>query len=353
MAISVAIDDLGSIGDQSIKRYTITNANGYSAAFIEYGARWTSMMTPDRLDRFEDVVLGFDDIAGYADDNHLFGATGGRYAGRIFPACITLDGKKYPLDDNDGGGILHGGSAGFHNRVWQSEPLTDGVRFTLVSAAGEAGFPGELKTTVDYRLNAANEVTMEVTAVLSGSGSTVVNICNHAYFNLAGLSEENIHEHEIAMHSHQVAVPAGKHYGCPEALSDVADSSFYDLRVLGKHLSREQLKDDELNDGLGYDCSWYLGDGKELQRAASLVHRDSGRQLDVFTTQPAVHLYSAGFLHNKMIGRGGRIYDRAAGLCLETQSVPNTPNAEAFPSAILRTGEEYHHRTVFRFGLCE
>jgi len=277
----------------------------------------------------------------------------GRYANRIARARFMLDGQTYQLQPNDGPNLLHGGARGFDKRLWNGEPFTrgrdQGVRFTRVSPANEEGFPGTLQVTVEYLLSAVGALQCSFTA--DTDAPTVVNLAQHSYFNLSGTTMPVL-DHELTIAARRYTpidatmIPTG-------ALAAVAETPF-DFRTPRRIGDRIDDPDPQLRIGRGYDHNWVLdrdqrsADDQQLSYAATVRHAGSGRRLDVFTTEPGLQFYSGNFLDGSLRGPQGPFVQRA-GLCLETQKFPDTPNHPTFPTAVVRPGQRYFARTTFAF----
>jgi aldose 1-epimerase len=340
----------GQVGDQPVEIYTLTNVHGIEAKIMTYGATIVSLKTPDRAGQLKNIVLGFDTLAPYLAGVPYFGATVGRYANRIANGRFSLDGTSYQLPQNDGVNSLHGGRQGFDKRVWTAQASHGGhaslLRLTYVSAAGEQGYPGELTARVTYRLTDDDELAIEYQA--SSNAATPVNLANHAYFNLTGDPTRPILEHMLSINADRFTpvdatlIPTGE-------LRAVAGSAF-DFRTPQAVGSRINGSDEQLHLGHGYDHNWVLNKSHAgaLTLAAVLSDPDSGRSLEIRTTQPGLQFYSGNFLNGKPVGQGS-VFDYRTALCLETQHFPDSPNQPAFPATILRPGQVYSETTVLAF----
>jgi len=334
-----------------INGYTIRNTRGTTVHVINYGAIITSLRTADRAGTFDDVVLGFDSLAPYLEDPPYFGAIVGRYANRIAKGRFTLDGRTYSLPVNNGPNSLHGGTRGFDKVVWNAKPFENdtaaGVVLSHVSPDGDMGYPGRLDVRVTYTLYDSDELIVDYTA--STDKSTPVNLSQHSYFNLAGDGRRDILGHLLQLDASRYTpvdstlIPTGE-------LASVSGTPF-DFRTATAIGARIGQSHQQLRFGGGYDHNFVLDErGRGMRHAARVVEPTSGRTLDISTDQPGIQFYSGNFLDGSIRGKAGRVYAHRFGFCLETQHFPDSPNRAAFPSTILRPGERYESRTVFRFG---
>ena len=347
-------ETFGALPDgQPVQLHRLASESGVEVTACTYGATLTSILAPDRDGVRANVVLGFDTLAPYLSQTAYLGAIVGRYANRIARARFVLDGVTYQLRPNNGPNLLHGGARGFDKRIWNATPFTrgrdQGVRFSRVSPAGEEGFPGTLQVAVEYVLTAIG--ALQCSYVAETDAPTVVNLAQHAYFNLSGTATP-ILDHELTIVASRYTpvsadlIPTG-------ALDPVADTPF-DFRVAKPIGDRIDGSHPQLLVGRGYDHNWVLdrdhpaADDGSLAHAATVRHPGSGRRLDVFTTEPGLQFYSGNFLDGTLSGAQGE-YVRRAGLCLETQKFPDTPNQPAFPTAVVRPGQQYYARTTFAF----
>ncbi|HTR21495.1 MAG TPA: aldose epimerase family protein [Gemmatimonadales bacterium] len=338
-------------GGESVEVFTLTNQQGLQVRVTTYGGIIVSLLAPDRAGRLADVVLGYDSLDGYLHDSHHFGGVIGRYANRIAHARFTIDGRTYRLAANNGPNHLHGGLRGFDKVVWEAAPFgsddTSGVELLYTSQDGEEGYPGRLEVQVTYGVTDRNELIVEYRATTTKA--TPVNLTQHSYFNLAGAGNGDILGHRILIDA-DAMTPVDEHLIPTGAIVPIAGTPF-DFRSLTTIGSRIATDDPQLIRGGGYDHNFVLrGGGTGLVHAARVVDPGSGRTLDVSTTEPGVQFYSGNFL-SRVSGKSGLTYGPRAGLCLETQHYPDSPNQPGFPSTILRPGAEYRSRTVFAFGV--
>jgi len=336
-----------------VEIYTLKDSN-IEAQIMTYGGILVSLKVPDRSGKLADVVLGFDDLAGYVSNSNnkgtaFFGALIGRYANRIAHATFMLDGKKYDVPKNDGDNSLHGGPHGFNNVVWKGRAITNGVELTYLSKDGEAGYPGNLTAVVSYTL-VDSSLRIEYSATTDKD--TVLNLTNHSYFNLTG-NASDILGHRLTLHASRFTpvdatlIPTGE-------LKSVASTPF-DFRKPTAIGDRIDGADEQLQRGHGYDHNWVLDswvrdkESGKLTDAAELYEPKSGRVLRVQTDQPGIQFYSGNFLDGTIKGKGGVAYRHRTGLCLETQHFPDSPNRPSFPSTELKPGQKFHSVTVFSF----
>jgi aldose 1-epimerase len=330
-----------------IEAFTLYNTQGASAKIITYGATLTELHVPDRNGKMGDVVLGFDNLEGYVQGPHpYFGATIGRYGNRIAKGKFTLDGKEYQLATNNGPNSLHGGPTGFDKRVWKAEPVEvkDGsaVKFTYLSKDGEENFPGNLTASVTYTLTNANEIKLEYSA--ETDKDTVVNLTNHSYFNLSGDGSGNILKYILYLNADKYTpvdstlIPTGEIASVENTPLDFRKPTEIGLRI------------GEIKGIGGYDHNFVLnGQAGTLRIAARVTDPASGRQIEVWTTEPGVQFYSAIGLDGSIKGIGGVAYQKYGAICLETQHYPDSPNRPNFPSSELKPGTKFHSETIYKF----
>lgn len=335
----------------AVTRYTLRNSSGLEAAIITYGGVLTALRVPDRSGALADVVLGYETLEPYEDRGTsfpYFGALVGRYANRIAGGRFELDGVSYQLARNNGPNHLHGGPRGFHHVVWSARDVSAGdgpsLELTYLSPDGEEGYPGNLTVTVSYTLSERNELRIDYQATTDRA--TVINLTNHSYFNLAGHGDILSHELELnAAHFLPIdatLIPQGEL--CPVAGTPM---DFRAPTPVGRHIAAD---DEQIRHGQGYDHTWVFDKPADtLERVGQLYDPGSGRAMELLTTQPSVQLYSGSQLDGSLTGKGGRRYERFAGLCLETQHLPDSPNQPQFPSTVLRPDQRYRQTTIYRF----
>lgn len=337
----------GQLPDGSaVTRYTLFNGN-LQACILNYGGILQSLQVPDRNGKLADIVLGFDSLEPYLDEHPYFGALIGRYANRIADGKFSLDGKDYQLSCNNGPNHLHGGNQGFDRKLWEAEARESeqGPQLILryLSPDGEEGYPGNLQVEVTYTLT---EQALKIDYLATTDAPTILNLTNHAYFNLAGRG--TILDHEIRLYADDY-LPVDEHL-IPEEFSAWVAGTAMDLRELKPIREYLQQRDSQIERANGgFDHCWILvrrpaKDGF----AAELVDPGSGRSLCVYTTQPGIQFYTGNFLDGTLTGKNGSRYEKHAGLCLETQHYPDSPNHLAFPSTVLQPGESFRQSTTYQ-----
>lgn len=340
----------GKLSDgTAISLFTLKNTAGMEARITNFGGILVSLLAPDRQGDPGDIILGYDTFTEYIHDSNYFGSIVGRYANRIARGTFTLEGIPYSLKQNDNGNHLHGGANGFNKAVWKARSVPSdeapALELTYLSPDGEEGYPGNLRVNVVYTLQAGNELSIAYRA--ETDRTTVVNLTQHAYFNLAGAGD--IRHHELCLEADYFLpvdaglIPTGEIYpvrGTPMDFSRAArigtglDMCYGQVEIAG-----------------GYDHTWVIrGPSGTLRRAARLFDPGSCRSLEVFTTAPGLQFYSGNFL-DQTPGRHGAVYGKHGGLCLETQHFPDSPNHPEFPSTILHPGQTYDQRTIYRCGV--
>lgn len=349
--MSIIREPFGSVDGRTVERFTLRGAPGIEAQIITFGGALASLRAPDRHGRLGDVVVGFDTLSPYLNNPAYIGSLIGRFANRIANGVFSLGGVTYRLARNHGAHHLHGGATGFDKVIWQARPIDSAdepaLELTYVSPDGEEGYPGNLSVAVTYTLTADGALRIDYHAATDRT--TVVNLTNHAYFNLSGAGTILHHELQLfASHFLPVdasLIPTGEIRAVSGTVMDFTSSTPIGARI--------HADDDQLRNGLGgYDHTWVIdGAAGELRHAARLVDPVSGRVLDVLTTQPGIHLYTGNSLDGTLTARNGHVLVKHAALCLETQHFPDSPNRPHFPSTVLNPGETYRHTTVFRLSV--
>jgi aldose 1-epimerase len=344
---------------EAVEVFTLTNPHGLAVRAATYGGTIVSLSVPDRDGHMADVVLGHDSLEEYIGDSNYFGAIIGRFANRIADARFAVDGKMYRLAANNGPSHLHGGRTGFDRVVWRAAPFcTDraaGVALSYISPDGQEGYPGNLDVGVMYTLTDRNELVVDFLATTDRA--TPVNLTQHTCFNLTGDGARGILGHLLRINA-DLMTPVDANLIPTGEMVPVAGGPF-DFRTLTAIGARIGADDEQLRRGRGYDHNFVLKREAEagLVHAAQVVETTSGRTLDVYTTEPGLQFYSGNAIgsgdstNGRVTGKAGRMYAPRAGLCLETQHFPDSPNQAGFPSTILRPGEQYRSRTVFAFGV--
>jgi aldose 1-epimerase len=331
---------------KEVTLYELLNDNGLRATVIDYGAILVDLEVPDRNGKLADINLGFDELEPYIKRNPLFGAVVGRYANRIENASFTIDGVEYKITKNSGKNHIHGGrEKRFDKVIWKGKTFqTDkgaAVEFFYLSRDGEEGFPGNLNCTVTYTLTNKNELKINYQATTDKS--TVVNLTNHAYFNLAGAGNGDVLGHEMMINADfytpgdKALIPTGEIFTIKDTPLDFTEPETIGARI------------EQLTATRGYDHNYVLknSDGS-LALAARVYEPGSGRIMEVYTTEPGMQLYTANDMRNVQ-GKDGKVYQNHYGFCLETQHFPDSPNKPHFPSPILRPGDKYDTTTIFKF----
>jgi aldose 1-epimerase len=353
MPPSIRVTPFGRYEDHDIERFVLTNSRGMEVHIITFGGIITSLMCPDSQGEMADIVLGYDNLGDYLTDSSYLGAIIGRYGNRIAKGLFSLDGEVYQLPLNDGPHHLHGGPAGFHRVVWAARAfesdVESGVRLYHRSPSGHEGYPGTLDVSVLYRLTDAGDLICEYEATTDQA--TPVNLTQHSYFNLAGHTAGDVLGQAMQIKAAQflpvdeTLIPIGEP-------ADVTGTpfDFREEKAIGRDIEQDAV---QLQRGSGFDHTFVLApadaaaDG--LIPAARMRDPVSGRMMEVLTTEPGMQLYTGNHLRG-VRGKAGALYNPHSGFCLETQHFPDSPNQPHFPSTILRPGEVYRSRTVYRFG---
>lgn len=328
--------------------YTLKNERGMQVSITNYGGRIVSWLAPDKDGNYDDIVLGFDSIDGYLNANEIyFGALIGRFGNRIAEGEFSLNGSDYQLATNNGPNHLHGGPGGFHNVVWDATQL-DHQHLVLqyISEDGEEGYPGTLKVKVHYILTDNNELKIDYTA--STDKETPINLTNHAFFNLGGAASGSINDHKLLIEANSYTpvdstlIPNGEITPVKKTPFDFRES-----KSIGKDLSEN---DKQLDYGQGYDHNFVLNKekGNRLTRAAKVHDPESGRVLEILTTEPGIQFYGGNFLDGSDTGKEGKPYQHRTAFCLEPQHFPDSPNQSNFPSVVLEPDSVYHSLSVYQ-----
>lgn len=340
-----------SIDGKTTSLYIIKNKNNASVAFTNYGARIISLQVPDQENKLTDIVVGFSDIEKYIHSTEpYFGATIGRYGNRIARGKFTLDGKEYTLFTNNGVNSLHGGKKGFQDVVWDTRQINDqSIEFSYLSKDMEEGYPGNLKIKVVYTLSDDNELKINYHA--STDKKTVINLTNHAFYNLNGEGSGSILKHQLQINADKYN-PVDSTL-IPEGMpADVQDSpfDFRKLTAIGIRINEENI---QLKYGKGYDHNYILnrGTSESLFHAARALGDLSGIVMDVYTSEPGLQFYSGNFMQGKNEFKNGSRDDFRTAFCLETQHFPDSPNRPDFPSTVLDKGQSYQSSTIYKFSV--
>jgi len=331
--------------------YTLENASGMKVKITNVGGIIMEIWTQDRDGNLADINLGFDQPEDYLKPNPYFGALIGRYGNRIALGKFTLDGETYTLAQNNGTNNLHGGDAGFNMKIWDAEPFTNergqGLKLSYTSPHMEEGFPGELKMTVSYLLTEKNELFIDYRGATDRP--TVVNMTQHAYFNLKGHDAGDICSHELMVNA-ELFTPVDSNLIPTGEVLKVADTpfDFREAKLIGQDIDAE---DEQLALGGGYDHNYVLTIKPESCAYAAVAYEPStGRSIEVSTTEPGMQLYTGNSLDG-VAGKGGTVYQPRGGFCLETQHFPDSPNQGHFPTTRLNPGQEYRSVTCYKFGV--
>lgn len=330
--------------------YTLINKKGMSVSFTDYGANIVNVIVPDKNGKFDDVVLGYDNITGYENNAPGYGSFIGRHANRIGGATFTLNGVKYDLEKNDSDNNLHSGSKSYNKFIYEVETFeeedADSIEFSRLSPHMEQGFPGNLDISVTYTLTDDNELVIEYLAV--SDKDTIVNLTNHSYFNLSGHDSGSILDHKVFLDADQFTptddalIPTGEIRSVEGTPMD-----FRTLKTIGQDIQSDY---NPLVQAGGYDHNYVLNiSGEEVEKVADLVDDKSGRIMEVFTNMPGLQLYTGNFISGEEAGKKGIKYQKRAGVCFETQYYPDSCNKPEFPSSVLKAGNEYDFVTVFKF----
>ncbi len=334
-----------TLDGKPVNYYSLENKNGVKVEFSNYGATIIGIHTPDKNGLSENIVLGYDSIGGYYNGTSYFGCVVGRFANRIAKGKFTIDGKEYTAPINNGQNTLHGGVKSIDKQVWDARVINDGIVFSIKVKDGENGYPGELRLKVTYSLREDNSLVIDYQATTDKT--TVINVTNHAYFNLAAKQDQTILSHNLMLNASKFTpvdstlIPSGEQ-------ADVANTpfDFTASKKMGKDIA---VANEQLLFGKGYDHNFVLNEGSEkIKLAAIVTEENSGRKMEVFTTQPGIQFYSGNFLDGVEKAHG-KAYQFRTGFCLETQHFPDSPNQPSFPSTLLKAGEKFESQTIYKF----
>jgi aldose 1-epimerase len=346
-------ETFGEFEGKKVDLYTLKNANGMVVKITNYGGIVTSIKVPDKNNKFDDVVLGFNNLKDYLGNNPFFGAIIGRYANRIGNGKFSINGVEHTLAKNNWKNTLHGGIKGFDKVVWEAEPVTgkkgQSLKLTYMSKDGEEGFPGNLNVKVTYTLTDDNSFQIDYYATTDKI--TIVNLTNHTYWNLAGEGSGDILSHQLRINADsftpidQDSIPTGEIRSVQGTPMD-----FRRPEAVGARINTNY---DQLRFANGYDHNWVINSGDDAKPAlaATVYEPVSGRYMEVYTTEPGIQFYSGNFLNENIIGKSGKGYGARSALCLETQHYPDSPNKPEFPTVLLKPGEQYRTTTIYKFSV--
>ena len=337
-------------GNKKVDLYSFKNENGMQVDIINYGGIITSLKVPDKNGETENIVLGYSKLKDYINENPYFGSIIGRYGNRIAKGKFNLNGNQYTLATNNDENHLHGGNIGFDKVIWEAETKINSNSSSLIlkylSRDMEEGYPGNLYTTVTYKIT--NDNSVEIKYEAQTDKTTVINLTQHSYFNLSGDFNQSILNHKVKINADQFLpvnkslIPTGNKLNVSMTPFD-----FRNYKEIKKDINADDL---QLNYGNGYDHCWVLNDfDGGVRKIASANSDQSGIQMDVYTDQPGVQLYTGNFLNGSISSKQGLKYEKRSGFCLETQHFPDSPNKESFPNVYLKPGQVFKSKTVFKF----
>lgn len=348
--MGIKVSRFGKTKDgKEVSIFTLMNGNGMGIEVTNYGATLVAVTTQDRNGRFDDVVLGYDDVTDYMDNDGYFGATIGRNGNRIGGAQVTINGTVYEIDKNEKGNNLHSGFQGFDKVLWDAEMLTDetGMRFSYHSPDMDQGFPGNFDVTVTYTLTEDNEVKIHYQG--EADKDTIANLTNHTYFNLAGQGKGAILDHQMWIDADaftvidEESIPTGELRAVKGTPMD-----FMEPKVIGNDIDADY---EQLRVAGGYDHNFVLNNQDGTIRKCAVVSEDTtGRVLEVFSDCIGIQFYTGNYI-TKRSGKDGEMYDKCGGFCLETQFYPDHNHHENFPSAVLKAGDQYETTTIYKFSV--
>lgn len=332
-----------------IEIFTLKNSRGMVVEISNFGGIILSIMVPDNKGKFEDVLLAYGKMESYMKRGPYFGAIIGRVANRIENGRFELNGVEYKLAQNDGQNHLHGGITGFDKVTWKENIISEesqSLALTYRSKDGEEGYPGNLDIKVTYTLTEDN--ALEIHYFAASDKDTIINLTNHAYFNLSGHGSGDVLKHSVMINADKFT--PNNEWSIPTGEIRAVKGTPMDFTKLTKLEDVIESEDEQLKFGSGYDHNWVLNiGGKEPEKAAEVYDENSGRILEVYTTKPGIQLYTGNYLDGTDIGKNNVPYEKRSGLCLETQYFPNSINQKNFPSPILKAGDSYNHITIYKF----
>lgn len=339
------------IGKDTVNLYVLKNTSGMEVCITNFGGRIVSVMVPDKAGVMQDVVLGFDSIADYMNIPSDFGATIGRYANRINQGKITIDGTTIQLPQNNFGHCLHGGPQGWQYQVFQkvNQLNETTLELTRFSPDGDQGFPGNVTAKVTYKLTDDNAIDIQFEATTDKK--TVINMCNHSYFNLSGDANNPITDHLLYVNA-DTFTPVDSTYMTTGEILSVKETpmDFTIAKAVGTDIDKTEFV--QLKNGNGYDHNWVLNTMADASKLAAKVSSPiSGITLEVYTNEPGIQVYTGNFLDGTVKGKKGIVYKQRTGVCLETQHYPDSPNKPSWPSVILEPAQVYKSTCIYKFGL--
>lgn len=325
---------------REIETYTLKVPGQIEMTFLNYGGIIQKLLVPDKNGVMEDVVLGFDNPDDYKKTHPYFGAIVGRYANRIAKGEFSLHGERYRLAVNNGPNSLHGGIHGFDKAFWKIRKSLDGMSYTLSheSPDGDEGYPGKLSVDVTYTLTKGRELVIDYRATTDRE--TIINLTNHSYFNLGGRNSDSILDHELWINADYYTAVDSDLTPTGDLMQVHGAKDFREHKKIGKDIEHVTG---------GYDHNFVLNEAPLYDPKARLIHSTSGRMMEVLTTEPGLQFYSGNFLDGSLQGKNGVKYQKHQGLCLETQHFPDSPNHPKFPSTVLKPGEVFSSKTIYKF----
>ena len=337
-------------GNKAVKLYTLKNAAGMEVCITNFGGRLVSIMVPDKNGNMTDVILGFDNVSDYQNIANDFGASIGRYANRINQGKITVDGVEYQLPQNNYGHCLHGGPEGWQYKVYEAKQLNDTqLELVLNSPDGDSNFPGNVVAKVVYTLTEDNAVDIAYEATTDKK--TVINMTNHAYFNLNGDPSVSSMNQILYIASDSIT-PVDDTFMTTGEMMAVAGTPFDFNTPKAIEQDVTNFNNEQIKFGNGFDHNWVLNTKCDITKlAAKLTSPVTGITMEVYTNEPGVQVYTGNFLDGTVTGKKGIVYPQRASVCLETQHYPDTPNKAHWPSAILEPGQTYRSQCIYKFGV--